>query len=104
MDGPRNLRGRRADHALYQRDLRPGAARADGRGHERRLAGDRSRPEPGHDVVTLESARAARTHPQDLSLRDQVAGIAGGDIDAGELLQATLERIEERNPAINAIV
>jgi aspartyl-tRNA(Asn)/glutamyl-tRNA(Gln) amidotransferase subunit A len=54
--------------------------------------------------VTLESTRAARTHPQDLSLRDQAHGIASGDIDAGELLQATLERIEQRNPALNAIV
>src|SRR4029077_6117841 len=41
---------------------------------------------------------------QDLSLRDQTAGITAGEIDASELLQATLERIEERNPALNAVV
>ena len=44
------------------------------------------------------------THPQDLPLRDQAAGIASGELDAGEVLRATLERIEERNPAVNAIV
>lgn len=40
----------------------------------------------------------------DLNLRAQAAAIAAGDVDPGELLQATLERIEERNPALNAIV
>jgi aspartyl-tRNA(Asn)/glutamyl-tRNA(Gln) amidotransferase subunit A len=40
----------------------------------------------------------------DLSLRAQAAGIAAGEIDPGELLEATLARIEERNPAINAVV
>ncbi|HEX7245034.1 MAG TPA: amidase [Solirubrobacterales bacterium] len=40
----------------------------------------------------------------DLSLRAQAAAIAAGEIDAGELLEAALERIEERNPAINALV
>ena len=40
----------------------------------------------------------------DLSLRAQAAGIAAGEIDAAELLEATLARIEERNPAINAVV
>lgn len=40
----------------------------------------------------------------DLSLREQAAAIAGGEADAGELLEATLGRIEERNPALNAIV
>jgi Asp-tRNA(Asn)/Glu-tRNA(Gln) amidotransferase A subunit family amidase len=40
----------------------------------------------------------------DLSLREQAAAIAAGDVDPGELLEATLARIEERNPAINAIV
>jgi len=41
---------------------------------------------------------------QDLSLRDQAAAIAAGDVDPNELLDATLTRIEERNPALNAIV
>jgi Asp-tRNA(Asn)/Glu-tRNA(Gln) amidotransferase A subunit family amidase len=44
------------------------------------------------------------SHPQDLPLREQARLIASGDLDAGELLDATLARIEERNPALNAIV
>jgi aspartyl-tRNA(Asn)/glutamyl-tRNA(Gln) amidotransferase subunit A len=40
----------------------------------------------------------------DLSLREQAAGIAAGEIDAGELLDACLARIEERNPDLNAVV
>jgi Asp-tRNA(Asn)/Glu-tRNA(Gln) amidotransferase A subunit family amidase len=40
----------------------------------------------------------------DLPLREQAAGIASGEIDAGELLEACLARIEERNPELNAIV
>src|SRR3954471_5930376 len=40
----------------------------------------------------------------DLPLREQGAGIAAGEIDASELLDACLERIEERNPELNAIV
>ena len=40
----------------------------------------------------------------DLTLREQARAIAAGEADAGELLEATLGRIEERNPAINAIV
>lgn len=42
--------------------------------------------------------------PLDLPLREQAAAIAAGELDAGELLEATLARIEERNPAINAVV
>jgi len=41
--------------------------------------------------------------PLDLSLRGQAAAVAAGEVDAGELLQACLERIEERNPAIRVI-
>ena len=40
----------------------------------------------------------------DLSLRGQAAAIAAGDADPSELLDAALARIEERNPAINAVV
>jgi Asp-tRNA(Asn)/Glu-tRNA(Gln) amidotransferase A subunit family amidase len=43
-------------------------------------------------------------HPQDVSLRDQAAGVAAGDLDPRELLRATLERIEERDGAYNSIV
>lgn len=44
------------------------------------------------------------SEPLDLSLRDQAAAIAAGDVDAAELLEAALARIEQRNPAINAVV
>ncbi|HEX5594200.1 MAG TPA: amidase [Solirubrobacterales bacterium] len=44
------------------------------------------------------------SEPLDLSLRDQAAAIAAGEVDAAELLEAALARIEERNPAINAVV
>lgn len=40
----------------------------------------------------------------DLSLAGQAAAIAAGEADADELLEATLARIEQRNPALNAIV
>jgi aspartyl-tRNA(Asn)/glutamyl-tRNA(Gln) amidotransferase subunit A len=40
----------------------------------------------------------------DLSLREQAAAIAGREVDPGELLKAALRRIEERNPALNAVV
>ncbi len=40
----------------------------------------------------------------DLSLRGQAAAIAAGDVDPADLLDAALARIEERNPAINAVV
>lgn len=40
----------------------------------------------------------------DRSLRGQAAAIAAGEADPNELLEATLERIEQRNPALNAVV
>jgi aspartyl-tRNA(Asn)/glutamyl-tRNA(Gln) amidotransferase subunit A len=40
----------------------------------------------------------------DLSLRGQAAAIAAGEADASELLEAALARIEQRNPAVNAVV
>jgi aspartyl-tRNA(Asn)/glutamyl-tRNA(Gln) amidotransferase subunit A len=40
----------------------------------------------------------------DLTLSGQAAAIAAGEIDPGQLLDGTLARIEERNPAINAVV
>jgi len=42
--------------------------------------------------------------PLDLTLREQAAAIARGELDAAELLDACLKRIEERNPALNAVV
>lgn len=44
------------------------------------------------------------SHPQDLPLREQAAAVRSGDVDPAELLRATLERIEERNGDLNAIV
>jgi aspartyl-tRNA(Asn)/glutamyl-tRNA(Gln) amidotransferase subunit A len=40
----------------------------------------------------------------DLTLRDQAAAIASGELDPVELLEAALKRIEQRNPAVNAVV
>ncbi|HEY5052999.1 MAG TPA: amidase [Solirubrobacterales bacterium] len=40
----------------------------------------------------------------DLTLRGQAAAIVAGEAEAGELLEAALARIEERNPAVNAVV
>jgi aspartyl-tRNA(Asn)/glutamyl-tRNA(Gln) amidotransferase subunit A len=40
----------------------------------------------------------------DAPMREQAAAVAGGDADPAELLDATLSRIEERNPAVNALV
>jgi Asp-tRNA(Asn)/Glu-tRNA(Gln) amidotransferase A subunit family amidase len=44
------------------------------------------------------------SEPLDLTLREQAAAIAAGEVDAGELLETCLGRIEERNPALNAVV
>ena len=40
----------------------------------------------------------------DLSLREQAAAIAAGEANPAELLEAALERIAERDPALNAVV
>ncbi len=40
----------------------------------------------------------------DLGLGAQAAAIAAGELDPGELLEATLARIEQRNPDLNAVV
>jgi aspartyl-tRNA(Asn)/glutamyl-tRNA(Gln) amidotransferase subunit A len=44
------------------------------------------------------------SHPQDLTLREQAAQIAAGNLDPAELLRATLERIAQRNPDVNAVI
>jgi Asp-tRNA(Asn)/Glu-tRNA(Gln) amidotransferase A subunit family amidase len=44
------------------------------------------------------------THPQDLSLREQAAAVAAGELDSGELLEATFARIDERDGALNSVV
>jgi aspartyl-tRNA(Asn)/glutamyl-tRNA(Gln) amidotransferase subunit A len=48
--------------------------------------------------------RARSDHPQDLTLREQARAIATGELDATELLEATLARIEERDRDLNSIV
>lgn len=40
----------------------------------------------------------------DRTVRDQAAAIASGDADPAEVLDASLRRIEERNPGLNAII
>ncbi|HEY5977426.1 MAG TPA: amidase [Solirubrobacterales bacterium] len=40
----------------------------------------------------------------DLPLREQAGAIATGELDPGALLDESLARIEERNPAVNAVV
>jgi aspartyl-tRNA(Asn)/glutamyl-tRNA(Gln) amidotransferase subunit A len=43
------------------------------------------------------------THPQDLALREQAQLIEAGELDAGELLDATLARIEERGRSLRTV-
>lgn len=43
------------------------------------------------------------THPQDLGLVDQARAVACGDLSSADLLEATLARIAERNPSLNAV-
>lgn len=50
------------------------------------------------------TGRNSGEHPQDLSLREQARAIAAGELDATELLEATLSRIEARDGELNAIV
>ncbi len=42
--------------------------------------------------------------PLDLTLREQAAAVAAGEVAAADLLDAALARIERRNPALNAVV
>ncbi|MEA2349222.1 MAG: amidase, partial [Thermoleophilaceae bacterium] len=44
------------------------------------------------------------SHPQDLSLREQAAAVADGELDARELLSATLARIAERDGELNSVI
>jgi Asp-tRNA(Asn)/Glu-tRNA(Gln) amidotransferase A subunit family amidase len=54
--------------------------------------------------MTATQPNAARgDHPQDLSLCEQARAIAAGELDATELLEATLARIEERDGELNSI-
>jgi Asp-tRNA(Asn)/Glu-tRNA(Gln) amidotransferase A subunit family amidase len=42
------------------------------------------------------------SHPQDLGLREQAQAVADGSLDAGELLDATLARLAERDGELNS--
>jgi Asp-tRNA(Asn)/Glu-tRNA(Gln) amidotransferase A subunit family amidase len=42
------------------------------------------------------------SHPQDLGLREQAQAVADGSLDAGELLEATLARLAERDGELNS--
>ena len=42
------------------------------------------------------------SHPQDLTLRQQAEAVRRGEISAKELLDATLERLRERDPSVNS--
>ena len=44
------------------------------------------------------------TDALDLTLHEQAAAIAAGEVDPSELLDAALARIESRNPSVNAVV
>ena len=44
------------------------------------------------------------SHPQDLPLREQARLITARELDANELLDATLARIEERNGSLRAVI
>ena len=48
--------------------------------------------------------RRSKDEPAGPTLREQAAAIAAGEADPAELLDAALARIEERNPALNAVV
>ena len=63
---------------------------------ERRRA--RARPRP------LRRRRRARERRSTSPCARQAAAIAAGEADPAELLDAALARIEQRNPALNAVV
>jgi Asp-tRNA(Asn)/Glu-tRNA(Gln) amidotransferase A subunit family amidase len=42
------------------------------------------------------------SHPQDLTLRQQAEAVRRGEISAKELLDATLERLRDRDPSVNS--
>src|ERR1700754_3117758 len=74
------------------------------------LAGDpraaraRHRRHPARTARRPLAATGGAMSALDLSLRGQAAAVAAGEIDAAELLDAALARVEERTPAINAVV
>src|SRR5687767_1342822 len=102
--GPR-LRGRRVGDGCDEgrrRRLRAAAARArPGRPHQRV---GRARPRSEPCAVGPFPGGPGMSHPQDLSLREQAAAVASGALDPGELLDATLTRIDERDAALNSVV
>jgi aspartyl-tRNA(Asn)/glutamyl-tRNA(Gln) amidotransferase subunit A len=55
-------------------------------------------------VSSAHHGQSRAEHPQDLSLHEQARAIATGELDATELLEATLSRIDERDSDLNSIV
>lgn len=54
--------------------------------------------------ATLTRPRTSRTSPCDLSARALAGRIVRGDLSARDAVDAFLERIDERNPTLNAVV
>src|SRR3954469_23012029 len=96
----RRRRGRRRHRRdpSRRRRLRAGPRGARRGRSDRRAAGARPRPRSGA------AAAVSHAHPQDLPLREQASAVASGELDAGELLDATLARIEERDGELNSVV
>src|SRR3954469_4291706 len=96
----RRRRGRRRHRRdpSRRRRLRAGPRGARRGRSDRRAAGARPRPRSGA------AAAVSHAHPQDLPLREQASAVASGELDASELLDATLARIEERDGELNSVV
>src|SRR3954447_27085730 len=96
----RRRRGRRRHRRdpSRRRRLRAGPRGARRGRSDRRAAGARPRPRAGA------AAAVSHAHPQDLPLQEQASAVASGELDAGELLDATLARLEDRDGELNAVV
>src|SRR5262249_10831982 len=70
-----------------------------------RRRGSRAAAARGRPRSQPPAARAGRlmAHPQEESLREQARLLAAGELDASELLEATLRRIQQRNPPLPAV-
>lgn len=96
----------------HERDLDPGRppTDADGRGVPLEAAPAPGAKIHGDPADRLPAAHpgaeggTAAEHPQDLPLRAQAALVASGELDPAALLQATLDRIAERDEGLNSVV
>ena len=64
----------------------------------------RDRARAGRAISRAPRGRWSPMSLLDAPIREQASAVATGDADPAELLEAALARIEERNPAVNAIV